>query len=126
MKRNYYLILVFFIILSICYLFFRETIINNEDLTFFCESTLVHDVLLLPPLTNICIFIPQMILKTHIQDAVIHFGYIIRCIFLFIVCILIEWLRQIIFKLFSRRKIAKKLREKLLSFFKSINLNVNW
>ncbi len=88
MKRNYYLILVFFIILSICYLFFRETIINNEDLTFFCESTLVHDVLLLPPLTNICIFIPQMILKTHIQDAVIHFGYIIRCIFLFIVCIL--------------------------------------
>ena len=83
---------------------------------------LIHDnILLRPKLYNAFYDIYYSSSFFAILGRIFVFSTVI-----FIVCILIEWLRQIIFKFFSRRKIAKKLREKLLSFFKSINLNVNW
>lgn len=115
------------IIQTICYfLFFSSLDIKSKVINKIASLSfgvyLIHDnILLRPKLYNAFYDIYYSSSFFAILGRIFVFSIVI-----FIVCILIEWLRQIIFKFFSRRKIAKKLREKLLRCFKSINLNVNW
>lgn len=50
----------------------------------------------------------------------------ISSVIVFIICIFAEFIRKKIFKLLSKTKISKKLKETTIKFFYEIGLNLNW
>lgn len=50
----------------------------------------------------------------------------ISSLIVFVICIFAEFIRKKIFKLLSKTKISKKLKETTIKFFYEIGLNMNW
>ena len=115
------------IIQSICFFCFFETLdiksrFINKIASLMLGSYLIHEHIQIR--TSL-----YELLK--INDGPITSYHFIWYIFviavlIFVVCIIIEWIRQIIFKFIYNRKLSQKFRIKYRSWIEGIGLKINW
>ena len=61
-----------------------------------------------------------------IKDTFFIFYIFLSVLIIFIICCIIEYIRQVIFKFMHKRKIAIKYRKKIYNYFKDLGLNISW
>lgn len=109
---------------SICFfIYFSCLNIKSKVINFISSRSfgvyLIHD----NPLVRTILYKP--LIMSNFTPIVILIVFI-ASIVVFLICIMIEFIRKSIFKLFRNSKLALKLRNKYQDYFKSLNLNIPW
>lgn len=112
------------IIQSVCFfIYFSNLNIKSKVVNFISGCSfgvyLIHD----NPLVRTVLYKP--LIMSNFTPIVIIIIFI-ASIVVFLICIMIEFIRKSIFKLFRNSKIALRLRNKYQNYFKTLNLNIPW